>query len=102
MELSLEGFYKKSRNAIDFVENAGIVIDNENREGLLRSGKGWSYGAELMLKYDFAKWNGWLAYTWSKAYYHIPGLNGGEKYRSPLNHEHSINFVLTYDFSKRW
>ncbi len=102
LELSLEGFYKKSRNAIDFVENAGIVIDNENREGLLRSGKGWSYGAELMLKYDFAKWNGWLAYTWSKAYYHIPGLNGGEKYRSPLNHEHSINFVLTYDFSKRW
>ena len=101
LELSLEGFYKKSRNAIDFVENAGIVIDNEDREGLLRTGKGWSYGAELMLKYDFAKWNGWLSYTWSKAWYDIPGLNGGKKYRSPLNHEHAVNFVLTYDFSKR-
>ena len=102
LELSLEGFYKKSHNAIDFVENAGIVIDNEDREGLLRTGEGWSYGAELMLKYDFTKWNGWLAYTWSKAYYHIPELNDGRKYRSPLNHEHSVNFVLTYDFSKRW
>ena len=101
LELSLEGFYKKSRNAIDFVENAGIVIDNPDREGLLRTGKGWSYGAELMLKYDFAKWSGWLSYTWSKAWYDIPGLNGGRKYRSPLNHEHAVNFVLTYDFTKR-
>ena len=102
IELSLEGFYKNSRGAIDFVENAGIVIDNENREGLLRTGNGWSYGAELMLKYEFAKWNGWLSYTWSKAWYHIPELNGGKKYRSPLNHEHAVNFVLSYDFSRQW
>ena len=102
LELSVEGFYKHSRNAIDFVENAGIVIDNENREGLLRTGKGWSYGTELMLKYDFARWSGWLSYTWSKAWYHIPELNGGKKYRSPLNHEHAVNFVLTYDFSPQW
>ena len=54
-----------------------------------------------MLKYDFAKWSGWLSYTWSKAWYDIPGLNGGRKYRSPLNHEHAVNFVLTYDFTKR-
>ena len=102
LELSVEGFYKHSRNAIDFVENAGIVIDDENREGLLRTGKGWSYGTELMLKYDFARWSGWLSYTWSKAWYHIPELNGGKKYRSPLNHEHAVNFVLSYDFSPQW
>lgn len=101
LEASIEGFYKSGKNVIDFVENPGIVIDNENREGLLRSGSSTSYGVESMLKYEFDKWNGWISYTWSRALYDIPELNGGKEYRSPLNHEHAVNFVLTYDFSKR-
>ncbi len=101
LEASVEGFYKKGKNVIDFVENPGIVIDNVDREGLLRSGSSTSYGVETMLKYEFDKLNGWVSYTWAKAMYDIPELNGGKPYRSPLNHEHAINFVLSYDFSKR-
>ena len=101
LEASVEGFYKKGKNVIDFVENPGIVLDNVDREGLLRSGSSTAYGIETMLKYDFDKWNGWISYTWSRALYDIPELNGGKSYRSPLNHEHAVNFVLTYDFSKR-
>ena len=102
LQLSLEGFYKDNRNTLDFVDNPGLVLADPDREGLLRFGKSRSYGTELMLKYDFARWNGWLAYTWSRAWYDIPELNGGEPYPSPLNHEHAVNFVLTYDFSKQW
>ena len=102
LQLSLEGFYKDNRNTLDFVDNPGLVLADPDREGLLRFGKSWSYGAELMLKYDFARWNGWLAYTWSRAWYEIPELNGGKPYPSPLNHEHAVNFVFAYDFSKRW
>ena len=102
LQLSLEGFYKDNRNTMDFVDNPGLVLADPDREGLLRFGTSWSYGTELMLKYDFARWSGWLAYTWSRAWYHIPELNGGDPYPSPLNHEHAVNFVLSYDFSKRW
>ena len=102
LQLSLEGFYKDNRNTMDFKDNPGLVMADPDREGLLRFGNSWSYGAELMLKYDFARWNGWLAYTWSRAWYHIPELNGGNPYPSPLNHEHAVNFVLTYDFTKQW
>ena len=102
LQLSLEGFYKDNRNTLDFMDNPGLVLADPDREGLLRFGKSWSYGAELMLKYDFARWNGWLAYTWSRAWYQIPELNGGDPYPSPLNHEHAVNFVLTYDFSRQW
>ena len=102
LQLSLEGFYKDNRNTMDFVDNPGLVMADPDREGLLRFGKSWSYGAELMLKYDFARWNGWLAYTWSRAWYQIPDLNGGKPYPSPLNHEHAVNFVLSYDFSRQW
>ena len=102
LQLSLEGFYKDNRNTLDFVDNPGLVLADPDREGLLRFGTSWSYGTELMLKYDFARWNGWLAYTWSRAWYRIPELNGGDPYPSPLNHEHAVNFVLSYDFSRRW
>ncbi len=101
LEASVEGFHKSGKNVIDFVENPGIVIDNVDREGLLRSGSSTSYGIETMLKYEFDKWNGWISYTWSRALYDIPELNSGKEYRSPLNHEHAVNFVLTYDFNKR-
>ena len=101
LQLSLEGFYKDNRNTMDFVDNPGLVIDDPNREGLLRFGTSRSYGTELMLKFDFAHWNGWLSYTWSRSWYDIPEINGGVRYPSPLNHEHAVNFVLSYDFSKR-
>ena len=101
LEASVEAFYKHGKNVIDFVENPGIVIDDVDREGLLRTGESESFGTEVMLKYDFDKWNGWISYTWSRATYRIPELNDGKAYRSPLNHEHAVNFVLSYDFSKR-
>lgn len=101
LQLSLELFYKYNRNTLDFIDNPGIVIDNPDREGLLRSGKSYAYGLEFMFKYDFAKFNGWVSYTWSRAMYDIPEINGGKPYRSPLNHEHSVDIVANYDISKR-
>ena len=67
----------------------------------MRFGSSYAYGAELMLRYDFNRLSGWLGYTFSRAVYDIPELNGGKPYRSPLNHEHSVNFVLSYDFSRQ-
>ena len=102
LDLSLELFYKHNTNTMDFIDNPGIVIDNVDREGLIRFGKSYASGAELMLKYDFDKWGGWLSYTLSDARYKIPEINDGKPYRSPLNHRHAVNFVLSYDFSKCW
>lgn len=101
LELSLEAFYKNNKNTMDFKENAGVVIDNPEREKLLRFGTSYSFGTEVMLRYDFDRFSGWLSYTWSRAIYDIPELNGGKPYRSPLNHEHSVNFVMSYEFSRQ-
>ena len=102
LQVSLEGFYKGNRNTMDFADNPGLVMADPDREGLLRFGTSQSYGTELMIKLDLARWSGWLAYTWSKAWYNIPELNNGNPYPSPLNHEHAVNFVLSYDFTKQW
>ena len=101
LELSYELFLKLNRNTMDYKDGAGIILDSSDREGLLRFGKSYSYGTELMLKYEFDKWSGWLSYTWSRAIYNIPEINEGKPYRSPLCHEHAVNFVLNYDIIKR-
>lgn len=101
LSLSLEGFYKHNLNTIDYVDNPGFVLDNEDREGLLRFGTSYAYGLEFLFKYDFDKISGWVAYTWSRAMFDIPEINGGRPYRSPLNHEHSVDVVFNYDIIPR-
>ena len=95
-------FYKNNKNTIDIKENPGLVVNNVNREGLLRFGKGYAFGTEIMFEYDFGKVNGWVGYTWSRAMYDIPEINGGKPYLSPLNHEHAVNLVCTYDVTRQF
>lgn len=100
-EFTLEGFYKNNKNTLDFKDNPGLIIGDKYREGLLRFGKSWSYGIETMLKYEYEKFSGWINYTWSRAMYNIPEINNGKPYRSPVNHEHSVNFIANYEINKR-
>ena len=102
VEASAELFYKNNKNTLDFVENTGVILDRPDREAFLRFGKSYAYGAELMARYHFEKWSGWLGYTYSKAMYVIPEINEGKPYASPVNHDHSVNFLLSYAFSQRF
>lgn len=101
VEASVELFCKNNRNTYDFVEETGVLIDRKDREAFLRFGRSYSYGVEMMIGYSLGKLDGWLAYTWSKATYIIPEINGGQPYASPLNHDHNVDFLLTYDMSDR-
>lgn len=96
-----ELFYKDNKNTLDFVEGTGVVIQRLDREGQLRFGRSFAYGAELMLRYGFERVNGWIGYTFSKAMYDIPEINGGRPYASPVNHENTVNVLLTYNLSRR-
>ena len=100
VELSAEIFYKYNQNTPDLKDNPGLVIIDSDPEGLLRFGTSDAYGLELMAKYEFAKVNGWISYTLTKSMFDIEGVNGDVPYRSPLNHEHAVNFVATWDISK--
>ena len=100
LETSVELFYKDNQNTIDFKDHPNVIM-NEDMEAELRFGTSYAYGAELMAKYDFGKLNGWLGYTWSRAVYEIPEINGGKPYDSPMNHKHSISAVATYDINSR-
>jgi hypothetical protein len=99
-ETSLEVYYKKMKNTIDFRDHAELLL-NKYLEGELRYGTSYSYGVELLLKKQKGKFTGWIGYTYSQTEREIPEINNGNSYFAPYDRTHDISVVASYDLSKR-
>ncbi len=100
IETSIEGYYKKMYNTIDFKDHPELLL-NEYLEGELRFGEAEAYGVEMMLRLSRPKWNGWISYTLSRVERTVPEINGGKPYLSPYDHTHDCSIVLNRKLSKR-
>ncbi|WP_430907722.1 TonB-dependent receptor [Maribacter sp. 2-571] len=104
--LSLEGFYKRLSDVLDFKTGAQLLL-NENVETETLQGDGESYGAELLLRKNYGKLNGWLGYTYSRSFYRFQSdiqeetINSGAYFPSNFDKPHDISFVANYEVSKR-
>jgi len=107
IQLSLEGFYKLSNNALDFKTGSQILL-NENIEQDVLQGKGKSYGVEFLAKKNIGKMNGWLSYTYSRSLIKLESqfeeeeVNGGGFFPSNFDKPHNINLIFNYKFTKRY
>lgn len=99
-EASIEVYYKKFSNSIDFREGA-ILLLNENLEGELRFGEARAYGAEFMIRKDLGRLTGWVNYTYSKVEKKIKSINDDRWYNAKYDKPHDVAIVLTYELSKR-
>ncbi len=99
-EASVELFYKDLDNVLDFKDHPNLLL-YDKIETELRFGTGKSYGAEFLVRRNKGALTGWISYTWSRSFRTIPGVNNGQKYRSPSDRPHNINVVLFYDISSR-
>ncbi len=99
-ELSVESYYKKMHNAIDFKDHANLILE-QHIEGEMRIGDAESYGLELLLKKETGKLTGWVSYTLSKTTREIPEINDGKPYAAPYDKTHDFAFVASYDIGKR-
>ena len=100
LETSVEVFYKHMQNVIDFKDNA-ITFGYLLIDGEVRAGKGYSFGAEFLVRKNVGKFTGWVSYTYSHSYRSIPGIYYGLQYRSPYDRPHNIAIVASYDVSPR-
>ena len=76
MRPQLEVYYKNMQNLIDYANGADLQL-NPNVEALLRYGKGWSYGAEMLIRKKYGRFSGWIAYTLARTRQQFPGINNG-------------------------
>jgi len=95
-EASIETYYKKMYNSIDYVDHAEVLL-NKYLEGELRFGSAYSYGFELLLKKQTGKFTGWLSYTYSRVFREIPEINNGNKYPANYDKPHDLSLILSYD-----
>lgn len=105
-EFSLEGFYKKIANVLDFKDAAQLVL-NPNLETALLKGTGKSYGIEAALNKTKGKFSGTLNYTYSRSLRKIAGstdeesINKGNYYPSNYDQPNVINLNWKHDITRR-
>lgn len=100
IEFSIEGYYKQMYNTIDFKDHAQLLL-NAQLEGELRIGTSTSYGAEVLLRKNDGRLNGWISYTYSSAMRTIKEINNGNPYRAPYDKPNNLAIVINYEISKR-
>ena len=102
-DFSVEAYYKKMNNLIEYKDGATFFGSSENWESLVVAGEGYSYGIELLAQRDFGKLTGWVAYTWSRTMRHFDRegqvLNGGKEFPAKYDRRHDLSIVLSYKIS---
>jgi len=100
LETSVEIYYKKMDNQIDFKDHADLML-NPELEGEFRIGEARSYGLELLVRKQEGRFTGWISYTLSKAERKFPEINKGKLYPSVYDKPHNISIVGSYDLTTR-
>jgi hypothetical protein len=100
-EASLELYYKNMQNLIDYKNGADFLL-NQNVEALLLYGKGWSYGAELLVRKKFGQVTGWVGYTLSKTEEQFDQINNGQAFPARQDRTHDVSVVVIYDYNSAW
>ncbi|MFH6933718.1 TonB-dependent receptor domain-containing protein [Flavobacterium sp. FlaQc-30] len=107
LELSVEGYFKKSRNILDYKVGADLLL-NHNIETELLQGDGKAYGIEVLLKKQVGRLNGWLGYTYSRSLIRLNSqfneekVNDGKFFASNFDKPHDFSAVLNYRITKRY
>ncbi|MEO7989187.1 MAG: TonB-dependent receptor [Chryseolinea sp.] len=100
-DISLEFYYKKVYNILDFKDGSELVLNNTLEQDLL-TGKAEGYGAEFTLNKTKGRltWN--FNYTYARTFRTVSGINDGKKYPSSYDQPHIVNFNWKYGMSRRF
>ena len=100
-EFSLEGYYKKMHNLIEYKEGASFLNIDKNWENKITVGDGWSYGVEAFIQKKEGNTTGWLGYTLSWTNRQFQDLNFGEIFPYKYDRRHDLSLAITHKFNKR-
>jgi outer membrane receptor for ferrienterochelin and colicin len=109
-EISVEGYYKKSKRIIGYKEgasfiNVGSFTNGEDYkfsyEDIVTPGNAESYGAEFFFQKKTGKFTGWIGYTLSWTWLKFDELNFGKRFPARYDRRHDISLVGTYKLTER-
>ena len=104
VDFSLEGYYKRMNNLIEYKDGASFMGSTTGWEDKVVSGRGWAYGLEFLAQKSFGKTTGWVGYTWSKAerLFDRSGqeLNQGRVFPAKYDRRHDVNVTASHKFNE--
>ncbi len=107
IELSLEGYYKKMNDLLDYKVGAQLIL-NETLETELLQGEGKAYGVEFLLKKNEGRFNGYLGYSYSRSFVKLDSqirqerVNNGDFFPANYDRPHDFSVVANYKLTKRF
>ena len=106
-ETSVEVYYKKLQNLLEY-KNGAVLLMNQHIEADLMNANGYSYGLELYVRKAVGRLNGWVSYTYSRTLRKTDNnfpeevVNAKKYYPSVYDKPHDLSTVLNYHISRRW
>lgn len=99
-DISIEGYYKKMANVLEYKDGATYVSINGDWEDKVCVGDGYSYGIEVLLQRSVGKFTGWIGYTWSRSIrkFNREGMmiNEGKEFPAKYDRQHDLSISLQY------
>ncbi len=103
ISLSIEAFYKKINNLIDYKANVSSVLDIKNWEkSIFTGGKGTIWGIEFFLEKKSGKVTGFAGYTFSQNNRQFKEINQNKKYFFDYHRPHDFEVFVHYQINKKW
>lgn len=100
-EISVEGYYKKMNNIIEYLDGSSFLNMNQSWEDKVEMGKGWSYGAELFIQKKTGRLTGMLGYTLSWTNRQFPTINNNKIFPYKYDRRHDFKIAGVYKLKPR-
>lgn len=98
-ELTIEGYYKKMNNLVEYVEGASFFNLDTDWEKVVTQGNGQSYGAEIFFQKTLGKTTGWIGYTLSWSTRKFDSISFGKTFPFKYDRRHDASLVVTHNFT---
>lgn len=98
--VSVEGYYKWIKNAIDFKDGAQLFA-NTNLDKEFVFGKGWAYGIEAYIEKKKGRTTGWIGYTLAWTWRQFDRINYGIAFNPRYDRRHDISIVVIQKLNDR-
>ena len=99
--LSVEAYYKKMDNLIDYSEGASFFKLKGDWADQIEVGKGKSKGVEVLLQKESGKTTGWVGLTLSKTTRKFDNINNGIEYHFRYDRRLDISIMAIHKFNDR-
>ena len=106
-EFSIEGYYKKSKNILDYKVGSEFIL-NETIETDILQGDGKAYGVEFLIRKTKGRLNGWVGYTYSRSLIKLESefaeenVNNGDYFPSNYDKPHDFSAVTNFQITQRF